>query len=1152
MEALVLLLLLALFIVFVLPIVAIVKSADAQGSARNNAQQLLTLQIELRQLRQAAAANEARIRELTLQIEALQHGQPAAPHAPEPPPPAVAPSSPLVPPAPEPVMEEAKTPPKKPSPEALEPPAPRPPARQPAFTPVGDRLSAPAPRHPQPLPEPPPSSSLSPLPTLNLEQFMGAKLFAWIGGLALFFGIAFFIKYSVEQNLIPPAVRATFGFLAGLGLLTGGLLMKRKETAVTAQTLCSTGILVLYGVTFACKALYHFRFFGAGTTFLLMAAVTATAFVLSVRLNAMVVAVLGIAGGFLTPVLLSTGQDAPLTLFGYIALLDIGLLAVSLRQRWAALPILGAIGTVAMQAGWITRFFLAGQYATGNRVLIPMAVFLGFQALFLAAAAWGKRTGRANAGLGLAALLSGAAAMTAAGFFLSFSTLGHRPVLLLGYTLLADLGLIALVFADQAKAKTEIAAQWAAFLLLALWTHFYFGRKFLWHALAAYLVFALIHLALPVLLRRRALPVQAWPLYALPVLVLPFFFGSLPVFVQNPAAFFGTFLLVSFAALCAALADRASASVHAAAGLAGFLLLARWTSADMTPAHLPIALILFFVFALFHTLAPLAIRRLRGTPLPWWCSSVPALALVLILIPIFRLSALSFLVWPLVLLLDILAVMLAVLTAALLPILAVLVLTLLALGAWLLRIPAELTGLPLSLALLGGFSLFFIAAAAWAVSKLTGTSKTGGNLFGEPGDPANLAVQIPALSVTMPFLLLLMVTLRLPLANPTPVFALACVLVLLLLGLARFFALDALPLIGLACAAALQHTWLLGRFHPAYQSILLAWNLVFYAAFTLFPFLFHRKFAEKTLPWAAAALAGPAHFLLVCSVVTTAFPIFHSAMGLIPAAFALPALAGLALIHRRTPSESPARMSQMAWFGGVTLFFLTLIFPIQFEKQWITVGWALEGAALCWLFRRIPHPGLRATGVALLAVAFARLSLNPAILAYHARSSMPILNWYLYSYGIVIASLFAGAALLAPPRHRIAGRDIRPLLCTFGTILAFLLVNIEIADFFSQPGERILTFQFSGNFARDMSYSIAWALFALILLIAGILRRNTAARYASLWLLAITLLKLFFHDLSQLEQLYRIAAFIVVAAIAMLASFLYQRFLGEPPKSADR
>ena len=170
------------------------------------------------------------------------------------------------------------------------------------------------------------------------------------------------------------------------------------------------------------------------------------------------------------------------------------------------------------------------------------------------------------------------------------------------------------------------------------------------------------------------------------------------------------------------------------------------------------------------------------------------------------------------------------------------------------------------------------------------------------------------------------------------------------------------------------------------------------------------------------------------------------------------------------------------------------------------------------------------------------------MLAYHARAATPIFNWYLYTYGIVAICLFVSARLLAPPRNLVLDKNAPPLLHAFATVLAFFLLNIEIADYFSKPGTSALTFQFSGNFARDMSYSIGWALFALLLLIIGIRKRNRAARYASLGLLGFVLLKLFFHDLSQLQQLYRIAALIIVAIIAILASFLYQRFLSQPEK----
>src|SRR6185369_5820270 len=115
-------------------------------------------------------------------------------------------------------------------------------------------------------------------------------------------------------------------------------------------------------------------------------------------------------------------------------------------------------------------------------------------------------------------------------------------------------------------------------------------------------------------------------------------------------------------------------------------------------------------------------------------------------------------------------------------------------------------------------------------------------------------------------------------------------------------------------------------------------------------------------------------------------------------------------------------------------------------------------------------------------------AVNPAVLEYHPRAATPIANWYLYAYGIVTVALFAGSRLLAPPRNHISRLNLPPVLAGLGTVLAFLLLNIEIADYFSEPGST-LTFEFSGNFARDMTYSIAWALFALVLLVIGIWRK---------------------------------------------------------------
>lgn len=909
----------------------------------------------------------------------------------------------------------------------------------------------PKPVHPEPSPAwVPPIAPVfrkqePPKPAFNLEQFMGVKLFAWIGGLALFLGVAFFVKYSFDHNLIPPEVRVAIGFLIGIALIVGGVLLSRKDYKVTAHTLCATGIVSLYGVTFACRSIYHFPFFGPVPTLILMVLVTTAAFTLAVRLNAIVVAVLGLLGGFLTPLLLSTRVDNPGGLFGYIALLDIGLLAVVLHRRWNFLVALAAGGTFLMQVGWLLRFFERERYFDGDRVLVAMAVFLGFGVLFAAATWFVEKRKQSTPWVTLPTLLLLLAAGLVTGYFMEYAPLAERPGLLFGYLLLVDLAAIGLVWL-----KSDL---------------------------------------------RRVLPVAGGVVF----------------------------------------------------GLFGY-----WLMGPQSEAMLPWGLGFTFVFALLHSLLPILLQRLRPELVASnWVHAFPPLALLLVMVPLVRFESVPWALWPLVFLIDAMALVLAVATASLMSVLAVLLLSLILVATWIGRVPVsvgmDFSPMPILL-VLGLVVVFFAVAGKWLAKRLAGAVGDGTSPLRM--SPELAARLLPAFAGGLPFLLLLLMTLRLPMPHPSPVFGLALALVVLMLGVARSQAVAVLPAVALGCTLALEYVWQGFRFDAAVNGWeTLAWQIGFSLLFGAFPFVFAERFREQALPWIVAALAGVLHFHLIYLAVGAVAP--NSYMGLVPALMAMPALVQLVLTLRVFKDPSPKRLEVLAWMGGAVLFFITLIFPIQFDKQWLTVAWALEGAALCWLFQRVPHPGLRLVGFGLLIVSFVRLALNPAVLSYHARSGTPLLNWYLYAYGLVIAALFVAAKLLAPPRDRVLDASAPPVLRALGTVLVFLLVNIQIADYFSEPGDPSLTFQFHGNFARDMTYTIAWALFALGLLIIGLKRGLRPARYAALALLSATLLKLFFHDLARLDALYRIVALIVVAVVAILASFIYQKSLSHEAAQAD-
>ncbi len=158
---------------------------------------------------------------------------------------------------------------------------------------------------------------------------MGVKLFAWIGGFVLFLGVVFLVKYSFENNLITPRMRIAIGAFIGLALTAAGWRAARKNYRIPGQSLCATGILVLYADIFAAHAFYDL--ISLMPAFALMSCVTIAAFFLAVVLDAQVVVILGLLGGFLTPFLLATGSDHPAALFGYVGLLNAGVAAVVLR-----------------------------------------------------------------------------------------------------------------------------------------------------------------------------------------------------------------------------------------------------------------------------------------------------------------------------------------------------------------------------------------------------------------------------------------------------------------------------------------------------------------------------------------------------------------------------------------------------------------------------------------------------------------------------------------------------------------------------------------------------------------------------------------------------------------------------------------------------
>jgi uncharacterized membrane protein len=209
------------------------------------------------------------------------------------------------------------------------------------------------------------------------EALIGGKLLNRIGALALIIGIGFFLKYAFDNNWISETTRVLTGVAIGMLCLFGGYRTNKRGYEVFAQGMGGAGIAILYLSVYA--AFNFYQLLPQWVAFVFMAIVTVIALLNGLFYNSLAEAVLGWAGGFLTPLLLSTGHANEVGLFTYLVLLDAGLVAMAVkRDKWAILEPLAFVGTWLMYATW------RAEYYTGADLWMTVFFVTAFWALFLA------------------------------------------------------------------------------------------------------------------------------------------------------------------------------------------------------------------------------------------------------------------------------------------------------------------------------------------------------------------------------------------------------------------------------------------------------------------------------------------------------------------------------------------------------------------------------------------------------------------------------------------------------------------------------------------------------------------------------------------------------------------------------------------------
>lgn len=208
-----------------------------------------------------------------------------------------------------------------------------------------------------PAPVPPPPAV--PSPSRSLESTIGAHWLNRIGIAAVLVGAAFFLKYAFENNWIGPAGRVLIGIGCGVALLVWAEAFHARGHALFAHTLDVIGTGVLYLSIWA--ASQTFALIGNGAAFAAMTAVTVGVVALALRHRSEFLAGIALTGGFLTPVLLSTGVNRQAALFTYIALLDVAALVLVALHPWMRALAVAFFGTLFLYIGWAADYYSRDQ-----------------------------------------------------------------------------------------------------------------------------------------------------------------------------------------------------------------------------------------------------------------------------------------------------------------------------------------------------------------------------------------------------------------------------------------------------------------------------------------------------------------------------------------------------------------------------------------------------------------------------------------------------------------------------------------------------------------------------------------------------------------------------------------------------------------------
>ena len=214
---------------------------------------------------------------------------------------------------------------------------------------------------------------------VSMEYAVASQWLLRIGVLILVVGGGFFLNYSIEKGLIGDLGRVAIAAIAGLLLLIAGTRILGKKYHLLGQGLMGAGLALLYFSVYS--AANMFQLIETNTAFALMGCITLLASGIAVRFHSMLVAVLGILGGYLTPVMIQTGTVNFVGLYGYLLFLGVGVLVICFWKHWPLVNYLSFVGTyglffASMRDYRVARFWEVFPFVLAFFVLFSTMTFL--------------------------------------------------------------------------------------------------------------------------------------------------------------------------------------------------------------------------------------------------------------------------------------------------------------------------------------------------------------------------------------------------------------------------------------------------------------------------------------------------------------------------------------------------------------------------------------------------------------------------------------------------------------------------------------------------------------------------------------------------------------------------------------------------------